>query len=220
MDLIRTQTKTAVIDATSIARLRDELATQHKRTLDAEAICVPHKQRFRFAEMRSWSEICSYLASVRESSDQTILLEQLKQRVVGAATCDSAALKSGIRAQVARSGQAVALGPHSSLARCLLHTVDIKRRVQVVGTVHFTHIVPSIALSPTGWLATAQETGDKFQVGNAIARWEWALLSTLPPQIYDTPRILGSPGQWTSIGGSNGPASNSTVCLLAVHENQ
>ena len=104
MDLIRSQTKTAVIDPTSIARLRDQLATQHKRTLVAEAIGVQQEQRFRFAEMRSWSEICSYLASVRESSDQTILLEHLKQRVVGAATCDSAPLKSGIRTQVARSG--------------------------------------------------------------------------------------------------------------------
>ena len=69
----------------------------------------------------------------------------------------------------------------TTLARCLLHTVDEKRQVQVVGTVHFTHIVPSIALSPTGWLASAQETGDQFQVGNAIARWEWASLSTVRP---------------------------------------
>lgn len=158
---------------------------------------MPQEQHFHFAEMRHWRDICSYLVSVRESSDKTRLLEQLKQRVVGKATFDSAVLKAGIRAKVT----------WSSCSKC---------RWWARSTLHISsHSSPQGGWRPP-W--PAQETGGQVQVGNAITRWEWALLSTIPPQIYYTPRILGSPGQLTSIGGSNGPARNLTVCLLAMDE--
>ena len=164
---------------------------------------------FKYAELRNASEFTSMAASTT-SSDGTSLLNYLKKHVVGQADCTSSKLLKTIRQQVTGTKQAVPFGPKGSAVDCLLHTVDKKGQVYVVGKVAFTHVAPSDELKPSGWLST-----DKL-IKSPRKRWSWALLSEDKATIFRKKRKIGGPGEWTSIGGSMGADGCSTVCLLAV----
>ena len=106
-----------------------------------------------------------------ESRDCTSLLHYLKKHVVGRADCTSSKLFKTIRQQVKGTKQTVPFGPKGSAVDCFLHSVNEKGQVYIVGKVAFTHVAPSDALAPIGWLST-----DKL-IQSPRKRWSWALLS-------------------------------------------
>jgi hypothetical protein len=151
---------------------------------------------FKYAELRNASEFTSMAASTT-SSDGTSLLHYLKKHVVGQADCTSSKLLKTIRQQVTGTKQAVPFGPKGSAVDCLLHTVDKKGQVYVVGKVAFTHVAPSDELESIGWLSTNK------LIESPRKRWSWALLSEDKATIFRKNSKIGSPDEWTRSFGTH-----------------